>query len=185
VTAPPSAQDRVPLQLVLNGTERTLQVRMHDSLLDALREAGLAGVKRVCETADCGACSVLLDGRLVDSCSTLALQAEGSRVETIEGLADRDALHPLQEAFLRHAAAQCGFCIPGMILSMHALLERRPQASVAEIREVMTLCRCTGYVKPIAAVLEYQKMRLAGRAGGEPGSAPPHATDSPHRSESA
>lgn len=156
------SQERVPLHLVLNGADRTLQVRMHDSLLDALREAGLVGVKRVCETADCGACSVLLDGKLVDSCSTLALQSEGCRVDTIEGLAGREALHPLQEAFLRHAAAQCGFCIPGMILSMHALLEHRPRASLAEIREVMTLCRCTGYAKPIAAVLDYQKARLAG-----------------------
>jgi aerobic-type carbon monoxide dehydrogenase small subunit (CoxS/CutS family) len=156
------SQDRVPLELVLNGADRTLQVRMHDSLLDALRDAGLVGAKRVCETSDCGACAVLLDGKLVNSCSTLALQTEGCRVDTIEGFAGRDALHPLQEAFLRHAAAQCGFCIPGMILSMHALLERRPRASLAEIREAMTLCRCTGYTKPIAAVLEYQKVLLAG-----------------------
>ena len=129
---------------------------MHDSLLDVLRREGLVGAKRVCETADCGACSVLVDGLLVDSCTTLALQAEGRRVDTIEGLAGRAGMHPLQEAFLRHSAVQCGFCIPGMILSMQALLERRPQASEAEIREVMTLCRCTGYVKPIQATLEYQ-----------------------------
>ena len=147
----------VPLRLVVNGEERAFQVRMHDSLLDVLRREGFAGAKRVCETADCGACSVLLDGLLVDSCSTLALQAEGRRVETIEGLAGRHALHTLQAAFMRHAAAQCGYCIPGMLLSMKALLDRNPEASEAELREVMTLCRCTGYVKPLAATQEYQE----------------------------
>lgn len=150
---------RVPLNIVLNGQARELRVRMHDSLLDVLRRERLCGVKRVCETADCGACSVMMDGRLVDSCSTLALQAEGCRIDTIEGLAPGDQLHPLQEAFLRHSAAQCGFCIPGMILSMCAVLDRDPDASEAEMREAMTLCRCTGYVKPLAAVREYQEVR--------------------------
>jgi carbon-monoxide dehydrogenase small subunit len=150
------SEARVPLNIVLNGRPRQLHVRMHDSLLDVLRRERLCGVKRVCETADCGACSVMMDGRLVDSCSTLALQAEGCRIATIEGLAPSDHLHPLQEAFLKHSAAQCGFCIPGMILSMCALLDREPEASEAELREVMTLCRCTGYVKPLAAVREYQ-----------------------------
>lgn len=154
---------RVPIRIVLNGQERGLEVRMHDSLLDALRDAGLVGAKRVCETADCGACTVLLDGKLVDSCALLALQADARRVDTIEGLAPRQALHPLQQAFLRHAAAQCGFCIPGMILSMHALLEKRPEASPAELRDVMTLCRCTGFVKPMAAVLDYQAALRAAR----------------------
>jgi aerobic carbon-monoxide dehydrogenase small subunit len=105
---------------------------------------------------------VIADGVLVDACSTLALQVEGRRIETIEGLA-RDALHPLQAAFLRHAAAQCGYCIPGMILSMRALLDRNPGAGEAEIREVMTLCRCTGYVKPIVATLDYQEQLRRGR----------------------
>lgn len=162
--------DAVPLEIVLNGRAGLLHVQMHDSLLDVLRRARLCGVKRVCETADCGACSVLLNGRVVDSCSTLALQADGARVDTIEGLAHPETLHPLQAAFLNHAAAQCGFCIPGMILSMYALLESTPDASDAELREVMTLCRCTGYVKPMAAVREYQEtLRLQGasRPGGE------------------
>jgi carbon-monoxide dehydrogenase small subunit len=154
--------DLVPLHLVLNGRERAFEIRMHDSLLDVLRREGQAGAKRACETADCGACSVLLDGRVVDSCTTLALQAEGGRVDTIEGLATREALHPLQQAFLQHAAVQCGFCIPGMILALHALLEHRPDASEAELRDAMTLCRCTGYVKPIEAAQEYQRRRAAG-----------------------
>ena len=177
----PGRDDRVPVRLLLNGAERTLSVQMHDSLLEALRVAGLVGAKRACETSDCGACAVLLDGKLVNSCSTLALQAEGRRIDTIEALADRESLHPLQEAFLTHAAAQCGFCIPGMILAMHALLERRPEASLAEIRDTLTLCRCTGYTKPIAAVLEYQKALLAARGTG--GS--PAGTTSPHGSSEA
>ena len=153
----PEGDSRVPLRLILNGDERDCKVRMHDSLLDLLRREGFAGAKRVCETADCGACSVLLDGMLVDSCALLALQAGGRRVDTIEGLAGREGLHPLQDAFLRHAAAQCGFCIPGMILTLCALLDRKPDASLADIREAVTLCRCTGYVKPIEAVLDYQR----------------------------
>lgn len=153
MTAPP----RVPLHLHVNGKSHALDVQMHESLLDVLRRLRLCSVKRVCETADCGACSVMLDGRLVDSCSTLALQAEGCRVDTVEGLAPGDRLHPLQEAFLENAAAQCGFCTPGMILAMHTLLDRNPNASEAEIREVMTLCRCTGYVKPVRAVRAVQK----------------------------
>ena len=167
----PGGDARVPVRLLLNGCERTLQVRMHDSLLDALREAGLVGAKRACETSDCGACAVMLDGRLVNSCSTLALQADDRSVETIEGLAQRGSLHPLQAAFLDHAGVQCGFCTPGMILAMHALLERRPEASEAEIREALTLCRCTGYVKPVAAVLEYQRALLARRGSREASSA--------------
>jgi len=164
----PHAGDRVPLHLVVNGAERIFMVRMHDSLLDVLRREGYASVKRVCLTADCGACSVLMDGLVVDSCATLALQAENRSIETIEGLAGRAGLHPLQETFLRHAAVQCGFCIPGMIMTMKALLERRPQATAAEIREAMPLCRCSGYVKPMQATLDYQA-----RLGQAPGSEGP------------
>lgn len=148
--------ERVPLSLVVDGAAHTFQVRMHDSLLDVLRREGWKSVKRVCETADCGACSVLLDGILVNACSTLALQAEGCRVDTVEALAG-STLHPLQEAFLEHAAAQCGYCIPGMLLSMKALLDREPTASAATLREVMTLCRCTGYAKPLVATRQYQE----------------------------
>lgn len=162
-TAPGPGQapeaERVPIQVVLNGRPLTLQVRMHDSLLDVLREAGWVGVKRGCETADCGACSVLLDGKVVTSCTLLALQADGRRVDTIEGLAGRDELHPLQEAFLAHAAVQCGFCIPGMLVTLHAVLEHDPHASPAEVKDAMTLCRCTGYTKPLAAVFDYQRQR--------------------------
>ncbi len=169
----PAAADRVPIRILLNGRETVLHVRMHDSLLDALRDAGLVGAKRVCETADCGACTVLLDGKPVTSCALLALQADERRVETIEGIAERERLHPLQAAFLEHGAVQCGFCTPGMLLTLHALLDEHPEASPGEIREAMTLCRCTGYTKPLAAVFEYQQRRLAERRAGRiPGEAP-------------
>lgn len=162
----PTTAMRMPLRVEVNGTPRTLEVRMHDSLLDALRDAGLVGAKRVCETSDCAACAVLVDGRIVNSCAMLALQADSRRVSTIEGLAGRDALHPLQEAFLKHAAAQCGFCIPGMLLSLHALFTQDPQASETAIRDALGLCRCTGYVKPIAAALEYRDALQRGTGGG-------------------
>ena len=149
------SEERVPMALVVDGVAHTFQVRMHDSLLDVLRREGWKSVKRVCETADCGACSVLVDGVLVNACSTLALQADGSKVDTVEALAGV-TLHPLQAAFLQHAAAQCGYCIPGMLLTMKSLLDREPDASAATLREVMTLCRCTGYAKPLAATRQYQ-----------------------------
>jgi carbon-monoxide dehydrogenase small subunit len=150
---------RMPLHCIVDGEARRFEVRLQDSLLDVLRRAGWKSLKRVCETSDCGACSVLLDGKLVNACSTLALQAEGSRVETVEGLAAGGTLHPLQSAFLEHAAAQCGYCIPGMILTMKAVLDSDPEASEAELRQAMTLCRCTGYARPLAAVLDYQETR--------------------------
>ena len=147
--------ERVPVHVHLNGAERTLDVQMHDSLLDALREAGLVGAKRACETSDCGACAVLLDGKLVNSCSTLALQAEGRRIDTIEALADRQSLHPLQEAFLAHGAAQCGFCIPGQLVSAQALLASNPHPTREEVEDGLAgnLCRCAGYGQIIEAVL--------------------------------
>lgn len=158
--------ERVPLHLVVDGKPCHFQVRLQDSLLDVLRREGWKSLKRVCETSDCGACSVLLDGRLVNACSTLALQAEGATVHTVEGLAARGELHPLQAAFLRHGAAQCGYCIPGMVLTMKSLLDEHPDASEAELRQAMTLCRCTGYARPLAAVQEYQASR-AGQASSE------------------
>lgn len=154
---------RVQMQMTLNGCSQTLHVRLHESLLDVLRRQGCASVKRVCESADCGACSVLVDAKLIDACTTLALQVDGKRIETAEALSTRHMLHPLQQAFLTHAAVQCGFCIPGMVLSLKHLLDTRPHASEAEIREVMTLCRCTGYQKPLEAVLEYQRTLLGAK----------------------
>ena len=126
-----------------------------ESLLYVLRERlGLPGSKNACEQGECGSCSVLLDGTLVCACLVLALQAQGRDVVTIEGLAEQDTLHPLQEAFLEAGGVQCGFCTPGLIMAAHDLLTRNPRPDELEIREALAgnLCRCTGYAKVLAAV---------------------------------
>ncbi len=127
------------------------------TLLDALRdELGLTGSKEGCGSGDCGACSVILDGRLVCSCLVLAAEAEGRRVETIEGMAEGGVLHPLQRKFIEHAALQCGFCTPGLLVAAKALLETNPDPSESETRYWLAgnLCRCTGYDKVIRAVMD-------------------------------
>jgi carbon-monoxide dehydrogenase small subunit len=127
------------------------------TLLDALRdELGLTGTKEGCGSGDCGACSVIVDGRLVCSCLMLAPEAEGRRVETIEGLAQGGELHPLQQKFLEHAALQCGFCTPGLLVASKALLDANPDPTETEVRYWLAgnLCRCTGYDKIIRAVMD-------------------------------
>jgi carbon-monoxide dehydrogenase small subunit len=127
------------------------------TLLDALRdELGLTGSKEGCGSGDCGACSVIVDGRLVCSCLMLAVEAEGKRIETIEGLANGSELHPLQQKFLEHAALQCGFCTPGLLVASKALLDANPNPTEEEARYWLAgnLCRCTGYDKVIRAVLD-------------------------------
>ena len=127
------------------------------TLLDALRdELSLTGTKEGCGSGDCGACSVIVDGRLVCSCLMLAAEAEGRRVQTIEGLAQGGRLHPLQEKFLEHAALQCGFCTPGLLMAAKALLEANPDPTETEARYWLAgnLCRCTGYDKILRAVLD-------------------------------
>jgi aerobic-type carbon monoxide dehydrogenase small subunit (CoxS/CutS family) len=143
------------LRLKVNGESKQWTLAPGDLLLDVLRREGYFGVKRGCETGECGACTVLLNGKAVNSCLMFAAQAEGCEILTIEGLAQGDVLHPLQEAFLDHGAVQCGFCTPGMILNSLALLVRRPHPTEAEVRDVLAgnFCRCTGYRKPIEAVL--------------------------------
>jgi carbon-monoxide dehydrogenase small subunit len=126
-----------------------------ESLLYVLRERlGLPGSKNACEQGECGSCSVYLDGTLVCACLVLAGQAEGSEIVTVEGLAEGDALHPLQEAFVEAGAVQCGFCTPGLVVATHDLLRRQPSPTDAEIREALAgnLCRCTGYEKILDAV---------------------------------
>ena len=127
------------------------------TLLDALRdELGLTGSKEGCGSGDCGACSVILDGRLVCSCLVLAAEAEGRRVDTIEGLAEGGVLHPLQRKFIEHAALQCGYCTPGLLVAAKALLEANPNPTESETRYWLAgnLCRCTGYDKVIRAVMD-------------------------------
>jgi carbon-monoxide dehydrogenase small subunit len=129
----------------------------HETLLSALRNGlGLTGTKEGCATGDCGACSVLLDGRLVPACLVLAPEADGRQITTIEGLSRGDALHPLQQKFLEHAALQCGICTPGFLVAAKALLDANPNPSETETRYWLAgnLCRCTGYDKIIRAVLD-------------------------------
>jgi carbon-monoxide dehydrogenase small subunit len=144
------------LTCTINGDEREVDGLWEgESLLYVLRERlGLPGSKNACEQGECGSCSVYLDGELVCSCLVLAGQAEGREIVTVEGLAGEDELHPIQEAYLRAGAVQCGFCTPGLIVATHDLLARRPDPSDAEIREALAgnLCRCTGYEKILDAV---------------------------------
>lgn len=146
----------VPLELTVNGRARTTAVPVHHTLLDVLRDdLDLTGTKECCLVGECGSCTVLLDGRVVDSCLVLAVEADGAQVTTIEGLAPDGRLSPLQQAFLDKGAAQCGFCIPGQLMAAHALLELRPHPTVAEIQEGLAgnLCRCGGYQQITEAVL--------------------------------
>ncbi|MFP6795559.1 MAG: (2Fe-2S)-binding protein [Pseudomonadales bacterium] len=139
----------------VNGQPHEVLCEPHQSLLDVLRdELGLTGTKEGCSTGDCGACSVTLDGRLVCSCLVLAVEAEGKEVGTIEGVANPDGLHVLQQKFLEHAALQCGICTPGFIVAAKVLLERDPNPDEMTIRYWLAgnLCRCTGYDKIIRAV---------------------------------
>jgi carbon-monoxide dehydrogenase small subunit len=155
----------VSLTLTVNGDVYDLSVEPDRTLLDVLRsDLGLTGTKENCLEAECGVCTVLLDGAAVNACIVLALQAAGRRVVTIEGLARDGTLHPLQQAFIDHGAVQCGYCIPGMILSALAYLAEHPAPSDDEIREALAgnLCRCTGYQKIVAAVSAAARAMSAG-----------------------
>lgn len=141
--------------LTVNDKDYEIAVETNETLTDLLRyRLGLTGTKKGCELGDCGACTVILDGKPVNSCLVLAVQANGHRITTIEGLEDEKGLHPLQQSFVDKGAIQCGFCSPGMILSAKALLDRCPDPDDGEIRHAISgnLCRCTGYQKIIEAV---------------------------------
>jgi aerobic-type carbon monoxide dehydrogenase small subunit (CoxS/CutS family) len=150
------------IELMINGEPQEWDVPANEPLLDALRRQGYTGAKRVCESGECGACAVIVDGLAVDSCLMLAVQAAGSDVVTVEGLEGAD-LHPVQEAFTENGSIQCGFCIPGMIVTAANYLDENARPTEEEIRHVLVgnLCRCTGYKKPVEAVLK------AARAGVE------------------
>jgi carbon-monoxide dehydrogenase small subunit len=139
----------------VNGEWRAADVQDEASLLTMLRESlGLLGSKNACEQGECGSCSVWLDGEVVCACLVLAAQAEGREVRTVEGLADGDGLHPVQEAFVDAGAVQCGFCTPGLVVAVTDLVERDPSVDEVEVREALAgnLCRCTGYAKILDAV---------------------------------
>jgi aerobic carbon-monoxide dehydrogenase small subunit len=148
---------KIHVTATVNGDPAEFLTDPGTTLLDALRdELGLTGSKEGCGSGDCGACSILVDGRLVCSCLMLAAEAEGHRIETIEGLAQGGELHPLQQKFLEHAALQCGFCTPGLLVASKALLDANPDPTEEEARYWLAgnLCRCTGYDKVIRAVMD-------------------------------
>lgn len=145
----------VHVSTTVNGDPTEFVCQSGETLLDALRDRlGLTGAKEGCGTGDCGACSVTVDGRLVCSCLVLGAEVEGSKVDTVEGLADGGTLHPLQAKFIEHAALQCGVCTPGFLVAAKVLLDRNPDPSEEEIRFALAgnLCRCTGYDKIVRAV---------------------------------
>ena len=144
------------IQLRVNGDGYEVLTEPHKTLLEVLREdLGLTGTKRGCDLGACGACTVLMDGKPHLSCLTLALNAQGKEILTIEGLSQNGDLHPLQRAFIEKGAIQCGFCTPGMILTAKAFLDERPHPSEAEVKGAISgnLCRCTGYTKIVEAIL--------------------------------
>lgn len=146
----------LPIEFTVNGRRRALDVAVHHTLLDVLREdLELTGTKECCLVGECGACTVMVNGRIVDSCLMLAVEADGAEIVTVEGLAQNGQLNPLQQAFLDKGAVQCGFCIPGQLIAAQALLAENPHPSVDEIHEGLAgnLCRCAGYVQITEAVL--------------------------------
>ncbi|MCF8104809.1 MAG: (2Fe-2S)-binding protein [Desulfohalobiaceae bacterium] len=145
------------INIHVNGQDYELAVEPNKTLVDLLRtDLGLTGTKKGCELGDCGSCTVIMDGKTINSCLVLAVQANNSRIQTIEGLQTEAGLHPLQQAFVEKGAIQCGFCSSGMILSSKNLLDRNPNPSEQEIREAVSgnLCRCTGYQKIVDAVAD-------------------------------
>jgi len=157
----------IPIELTVNGREVSLEIQPNLMLLDLLRDRlSLKGAKRSCDLQVCGACTILVDGKAVSSCTYLAYEARGSDVLTIEGLADGNTLHPMQQAFIDNGAFQCGFCTPGMILAAKSLLDETPRPSEEKVKEYMegNICRCTGYRKILEAILD-----AAGKSAGASG----------------
>ena len=143
------------ISLTINDQEYKLAIQPNRTLLDMLRyDLGLTGTKKGCDMGDCGSCAIIMDGKAVNACLVLAVQANGKNILTIEGLDLDQGLHPLQQAFIKKGAIQCGFCTPGMIMSAKALLDRNPKPDEAEIRLKISgnLCRCTGYQKIVEAI---------------------------------
>ena len=154
------------IRLVVNGRRHTAKINPATSLLDFLRDTlGYKGVKICCNTGECGACTILFNGKPVNSCVVLAADAAGAEIVTVEGLAEGDKLHPVQQAFIDTGAVQCGYCTPGFIISVKALLERSKNPTPEEIEEAVSgnICRCTGYTKIVDAI-QIAAQRLQGRS---------------------
>jgi len=149
------------IRLKVNGINYQVTIEPRRTLLEVLRETlGLTGTKKSCNEGDCGTCTVLMDGRPVASCLVLAMDAQGKEILTIEGLSEGEKLHPIQEAFLKHGAVQCGFCTPGMVMSAKALLDENLEPTTTEIRKAISgnLCRCTGYQHIVDSIMAASKM---------------------------
>jgi carbon-monoxide dehydrogenase small subunit len=160
--------ERKEITLSVNGTPYTMEVKVNRVLLDVLREdLGLTGTKEGCGMGVCGACTVLLGGRPVNACLTLAVEAEGQEITTVEGLAHDGKLDPLQEAFVKEGAVQCGFCSPGMLMTAKGMLDENPSPTELEVRKGIAgnLCRCTGYVRIVKAILEASRVPEEDRKG--------------------
>ena len=145
-----------PIQLKVNGETFHVEVEPHETLLDVIRgKVGLTGTKKGCETGQCGACTIIVEGKAVNACLILAVEAHGREIVTVEGLAKGGQLHPLQQAFVEEGAVQCGYCTPGMLLSAKALLDENPRPTQRQVKEAIAgnLCRCTGYVKIVKAIM--------------------------------
>ena len=150
------------VQTTLNGEVINFLCEPRQSLLEVLRDVlGMTGTKEGCNAGNCGACTIILDGRIVDSCLVLGVEAEGRDITTIEGMASPEGLHPLQQSFLENAALQCGICTPGFLLASKSLLDQEPEADEGRIRHWLAgnLCRCTGYDKIVRAVLQVSKAK--------------------------
>ena len=147
--------------LRVNGINYQVEIEPWRTLVEVLRETlGFTGTKKSCNEGECGACTVMMDGRPVASCLVLAMDAQGKEIVTIEGLSEGERLHPIQEAFLKHGAIQCGFCTPGMVISAKALLDQNPKPTVTEVRKAISgnLCRCTGYQHIVDSIMAASKM---------------------------
>ena len=156
------------ITVTVNGARERIDVQPNLTLLQLLREKlALTGTKNGCEAGECGACTVLVDGEPVNSCMVLAIEADGREVLTVEGLAPQGQLSPLQEAFVKHNAVQCGFCTPGMLMSAYALLKRNPTPTEEQIKQALVgnLCRCTGYVRIVRAIKDVADQDAASEGG--------------------
>jgi xanthine dehydrogenase YagT iron-sulfur-binding subunit len=162
-----TAQRKIPVKLQVNGNSYSLEIEPRRTLLDALRtDLHLTGTKKVCDMGECGACTVLLDGKAVYSCLLLAIECEGYEIRTIEGLSDGLHLDPIQQAFIENDAYQCGFCTPGQIMSLRALLDRNPNPAPDEIRQAVSgnICRCGAYARIFSAAEAAARTHMASRS---------------------
>jgi aerobic-type carbon monoxide dehydrogenase small subunit (CoxS/CutS family) len=160
-----NGSERTPISMLVNGKRYQVFAEPRDTLLDVLRkDIGLTGTKKGCDEGTCGACTVLLDGKAIYSCITLAIECEGSAIETIENLSQGDSLHPVQKAFIEKDGFQCGFCTPGQILSIKALLDRTPHPSEEDIKRAVSgnICRCGAYPNIIQAAITAAKETPSG-----------------------